>query len=44
MSYKISHRAQIKRGTQSYTNNKGHITHNKYNTKNKAIPKANYTD
>jgi hypothetical protein len=26
----ITHHAQIKHSTQSYTNNKGHITHNKY--------------
>jgi hypothetical protein len=35
----ISHHAQLKHSTQSYTNNKGHITHNEYGTeKSKAIP------
>jgi hypothetical protein len=37
-SHKITHHAQKKHSTQSYTNNKGHITHNDYNKKNKAVP------
>jgi hypothetical protein len=38
VSQNIAHHAQTKHSTRSYTNNKGHITHNKYNTKNKTIP------
>jgi hypothetical protein len=33
ISHKITHCAQ--NSTQSYTNNKGHITHNEYNAKRK---------
>jgi hypothetical protein len=33
MSHKITHHAQTKHSTQSYTNNKGHVTHNEYNIK-----------
>jgi hypothetical protein len=32
ISHKITHHAQTKHSTQKYTNNKGHITHNAYNT------------
>jgi hypothetical protein len=35
ISHNISHYAQTKHSTQSYTNNKGHITHKEYNTQNK---------
>jgi hypothetical protein len=39
ISHKITHSAQTKHSTQSYTNNKGHFTRNEYNTKeSKAIP------
>jgi hypothetical protein len=40
ISHEITHHAQTKHSTQSYTNNEGHITHNEYNThkKSKAIP------
>jgi hypothetical protein len=31
ISHKITHHAQTKHSTQSYTNNKGHITHDEYN-------------
>jgi hypothetical protein len=31
VSHKITHHAQTKQSTQSYTNNKGHIIHNEYN-------------
>jgi hypothetical protein len=31
--HKISHHTQTKHSTQSYTNNKGHISHDEYNTK-----------
>jgi hypothetical protein len=34
ISQKITHHAQTKRSIQNYTNNKEHITHNEYNTKN----------
>jgi hypothetical protein len=34
ISHKITHHAQSEHSTQSYTNNKRHITHNEYN-KNK---------
>jgi hypothetical protein len=38
ISHKITHHAQTKQSTESYTNNKGHITQNEYNTKkSKAI-------
>jgi hypothetical protein len=40
ISHKIAHHAQTKRSTQSYTNNKGHITHNEHKQKSKAIPAA----
>jgi hypothetical protein len=33
ISHKITHHAQTRHSTQSYTNNKGHITHNEYNAK-----------
>jgi hypothetical protein len=33
ISHKITYHAETKHSTQSYTNNKGHITHNEYNTK-----------
>jgi hypothetical protein len=33
ISYKITHHAQTKPNTQSYTNNIRHITHNEYNGK-----------
>jgi hypothetical protein len=37
--HKITHHAQTQHSTQSYTNNKGHITHNEYKAKeSKAIP------
>jgi hypothetical protein len=29
----VTHNARTKRSTQSYSNNKGHITHNGYETK-----------
>jgi hypothetical protein len=32
-SHKITHHTQTKDSTQSYRNNRGHITHNEYNTK-----------
>jgi hypothetical protein len=32
-SHKITHHAQTEHSTQSYTNNRGHIAHNEYNTK-----------
>jgi hypothetical protein len=35
ISHKITHHAQTKHSTQSYANNKGHITHNEYNAKEK---------
>jgi hypothetical protein len=38
ISHKITHHAKKKHNTQSYTNNKGHITHNEYSTEIKAIP------
>jgi hypothetical protein len=38
ISHKVTHHAQTKHSTQSYTNNKGHITHNEYNTKVKLSP------
>jgi hypothetical protein len=31
----MTHYPQRKHGSQSYTNSKGNITHNKYNTKSK---------
>jgi hypothetical protein len=37
IAHKIAHHSQAKRSTQSYTNNKGHITRNEYNTKIKVI-------
>jgi hypothetical protein len=30
-SHKITHHAQTKHGTQNYTHNKEHTTHNQYN-------------
>jgi hypothetical protein len=33
ISQKMTHNVQTKHSTQSYTNNKAHITHNEYNTK-----------
>jgi hypothetical protein len=33
-----------KRNTQSYTNNKGHITHNEYNTKVPHCPSADISN
>jgi hypothetical protein len=32
ISHKIAHHAQTKHTTQSYTNNKGHITHSQFLT------------
>jgi hypothetical protein len=32
ISHKISHHSQTKHSTQSYTNNRGHIAFNEYNT------------
>jgi hypothetical protein len=36
--HKTLHDAQTKDSKQSYTNNKGHITHNEYNIKRVKLP------
>jgi hypothetical protein len=35
MSHTITQHTQTERSTQSYTNDKGHITHNEYKAKKK---------
>jgi hypothetical protein len=37
VSQKITHQSETKHSTPSYTNNKGHIAHDEYNEKSKAM-------